>query len=347
MGKLIGLPSDFEGILIVNLRKAILVLTALTALGVATPALASLNADVNSAAAGGDYNGVMTALQLGADPNTRDRVGRTPLGWAARGGYTRVAAYLLDHGAAINALDGEGYTPLMWAARAGQFETVALLVSRGANPVVRNWQGQDALGLAHASREWRSEDMIFRYLHGQTVGQAPKPHRTSPTLGAAAVSAAPLAAKPAPMVVKPAPVPPTPLPNVAVPQPVAFVPAAAGAPVVKPAEGAAAPAAVPQEPNLLVKGMALKKLAEAALRAKTEVENFVKANSSNPMALMDPDLLLGKELVTMYANVTKTQSLVACRTDFTRVKTQWGNRAGSRFAQNIADVEAILKEAGL
>jgi hypothetical protein len=332
----------------VNLRKAILVLTAFTALGLATPARASLNADVNSAAAGGDFNGVMTSLQLGADPNTRDRVGRTPLGWAARGGYTRVAAYLLDHGAAINALDGEGYTPLMWAARAGQFETVALLVSRGANPVVRNWQGQDALSLAHGSREWRSEDMIYRYLHGQTVGQAPKPHRASPTLGTAAVSAAPAAAKPAPLAAKPAPsrpTPPTPLPNVPVPQPVAFVPAAAG--VVNPAQSVAAPAPAPQEPNLLVKAMALKKLAEAALRAKTEVDNFVKANSSNPMALMDPDLLLGKELVTMYANVTKTQSLIECRADFTRVKTQWGNRAGSRFAQNIADVEAILKEAGI
>jgi hypothetical protein len=344
----------------VNLRKAILVLTAMTALGVATPALANLNADVNSAAAGGDYNGVMTALQLGANPNTRDRVGRTPLGWAARGGYTRVAAYLLEHGAAINAIDNEGYTPLMWAARAGQFETVALLVSHGANPLVRNAQGQDALSLAHASREWRSQDMIYRYLHGQTVGQAPKPHRQAPSMSGMADSSAaaqPIAAKPTaarPAAIRPTPPKPTPLPlpaaalpapaAMAVPQPVAFVPAPAGQlPVV--VETVAAP--TPQEPNLVVKAMALKKLAEAAVRANTELSNFVKANSSNPMSLMDPDVLLGKELVTMYANLTKTQSLVACRTDFTRVKTQWAGRATSRFAQNIADVDAILKEAGL
>jgi hypothetical protein len=70
----------------VKLKTGILGLAALAVLTTASPAFASLNTDLCSASAGGDYSSVMAAVQLGASPNTRDRAGRTPLAWAARNG---------------------------------------------------------------------------------------------------------------------------------------------------------------------------------------------------------------------------------------------------------------------
>ena len=301
----------------VKLIKATLGLAVTLGLGQA--AQASPSSQLCSAAAGGDYNGVMTAVQLGADPNVRDRVWRTPLGWAARNGHRSVASYLLSHGAQVDVKDAQGDTPLMSAAASSRFELVALLVAHGANPLPRDAQGRDALLLARGSRDWRSAAVLERYLHGEAIGARPQPRRTAPSM-AVAVSKPPAATP------KPAPV--------------------AVAPTAAPVPTAVAPAA-PTEPNLMVKAIALKKLAEASLRASTTLDTFVKANASNPMALMDPDVLLGKDLVTMYADVAKTQSLVGCRQALAKVQASWNNRTASRFTQNITDVDAILKEAGL
>lgn len=277
----------------------------------AAPAFANVNMDLASAAAAGDMSSVTTALQLGANPNARDKTGHTPLEWAARNGHARVASYLLAHGAAMDQVDGEGYTALMWAAREGRFDTVAVLVDAGANPLMRDGQGRDALALAHATRDWRSENMLTRYLHGETVGVAPKAKRPNPVLGGVPVAAA---AKPVAVAARPTPAP-TPV----------------------------APAAS----NPIVKAMALKKIAEAGGRANSTLDDYVRANALNPAALTDPDVPLGKELVTLYANVARTQDLAACRTDLVKVKSLLGARADSRFGQNIADVDAALKEAGL
>ncbi|MDB5099881.1 MAG: hypothetical protein JWM80_4302 [Cyanobacteria bacterium RYN_339] len=307
----------------------ILGLAASAVLATAMPALASLNTDLCSASAGGDYSSVMAAVQLGASPNTRDRLGRTPIAWAARNGHTRVVDYLLAHGAYIDATDADGYTALMWAARMGHFETVSYLAGHGANPNYRTYQGEDAYQLSRYGRDYRVTDVLWRYVHGEMVGSRPKAHRASPTLGMAAAAPKP-PAKPAPKPVA-----------MATPKP---VPVAVATPAPLPTP---APVAMAKEPDMLAKAIAIKKLAEAGGRATTELDNFIKGANGNPMALMDPDVPLGKDLLTLYANVGKTQSLVAARDEWKAIAAKWNNRKESHFAQNITDIDLILKDAGL
>jgi hypothetical protein len=313
----------------VKLKKGILGLAASAVLATASPAFASLNTDLSSAAAGGDYSSVMAAVQLGASPNTRDRAGRTPLAWAARNGHLRVVAYLLQHGAFVDATDSEGYTPLMWAARQGQFEVASYLCGVGANPGFRTWQGEDAYQLSRYGRDWRVTDLLWRYSHGEMVGFRPKAKRPNPTLGA--VPAAKPAAAPKPVAAatpKPAPVAaatPAPLPT---PQPVAAAPAA-------------------KEPDMLAKAMALKKLAEAGGHATQDLDAFIRSANGNPAILMDPDVPLGKDLLNFYSNVAKTQALVPAREEWKTINAKWNGRKDSHFAKNIADIDQILKEAGL
>lgn len=57
-------------------------------------------------------------------------------------------SFLLDHGAEVNTVDLEGGTPLMWAAEYGQFGVVQALLAHGADPALRDKRGQTALDWA-------------------------------------------------------------------------------------------------------------------------------------------------------------------------------------------------------
>lgn len=64
----------------------------------------------------GDEEVVATILRCGANPNERDKDGRTPLHFAMENGELVVSALLLDHGADLFACDNKGETPLDAAA---------------------------------------------------------------------------------------------------------------------------------------------------------------------------------------------------------------------------------------
>jgi ankyrin repeat protein len=52
-------------------------------------------------------------LGRGADANSEDNNGQTPLLWAARGGYDAVVKQLLEKGAAVDSKDSTyGWTPM-------------------------------------------------------------------------------------------------------------------------------------------------------------------------------------------------------------------------------------------
>jgi hypothetical protein len=279
-------------------------------LGVATPALASLESDVANAAGAGDYYMVKYLTESGANLNVRDEEGYTPLVWAAQHGNTRVADYLIAHGANLNPLDKGGYTPLMWACQEGHFSTVALLLEKGANPWVRNWRGQTAMDLAAMyGRDDRIREVLAKYGNRQAA--------QPPGVGMAFNA-----------------------PNMAGLRNASETNSVGGAPSNPITR-------TMSEPNMLAKVAALKRLGEAGVKATQQVQTYVQANASNPMALMDPDLPLAKDIATMYAELVRDQNLVRFKTSLDKVKVSWNNRQDSKFTNLIREAEQILKDAGM
>jgi ankyrin repeat protein len=69
--------------------------------------------NLHKAAFDGNAERVKELLKKGADPNTKDKKGRTPLHWAAPyKGHVEVVKLLLEHGADPNIKNKYGRTPL-------------------------------------------------------------------------------------------------------------------------------------------------------------------------------------------------------------------------------------------
>ncbi|GHV12216.1 hypothetical protein FACS189491_04820 [Spirochaetia bacterium] len=108
-----------------------------------------------------DADTVRIILDAGADVNSVDDGGIGPLMAAAAKNKSAVARLLLDAGADVNAADDDGWTPLMFAASAEVFaeitdneDMVRLLLDAGADITTRNEDGNTALYLA---RKWGGE----------------------------------------------------------------------------------------------------------------------------------------------------------------------------------------------
>ncbi|MCY4331669.1 MAG: ankyrin repeat domain-containing protein [Cyanobacteria bacterium MAG CAR1_bin_15] len=94
---------------------------------------------------------VAGCLKEGADPNTRDKYGLTPLHRAARNSAPPLIKALLDAGADVNARDKNGATPLHFAVGSGNTLAVAqVLLDAGADPSARNNLGLAPLSIAAA-----------------------------------------------------------------------------------------------------------------------------------------------------------------------------------------------------
>ncbi len=81
----------------------------------------------------GDVASVKLLTSAGADTNTVQPGGETPLMTASRNGNPDVLTELLKHGAHIDATERKGQTALMWAAAEGNAEAVQVLIDAGAD----------------------------------------------------------------------------------------------------------------------------------------------------------------------------------------------------------------------
>ena len=70
----------------------------------------------------------------GANPNTADKKGVTPLQLAVQLGYVDGAEALLDAGASVDPANSTGETPLIAAIHSRDPAMIRLLMSKGANP---------------------------------------------------------------------------------------------------------------------------------------------------------------------------------------------------------------------
>jgi ankyrin repeat protein len=91
----------------------------------------------------GDAGLVRTLIRSGADPDTRNAIGATPLMYAAAFASSDLIRLLLDSGADVNARSNSGGTALMWAT--GNSSNVRLLLEHGAAVNAATKDGTTAL----------------------------------------------------------------------------------------------------------------------------------------------------------------------------------------------------------
>lgn len=107
--------------------------------------------DLFTAARRGNEQAVRVLIGRGANVNTRDKQGRTPLHWAAEKGHTQVAQLLLSAGAEAEATDNRGHTPQQLAGDRGHPETARLLTQHSfSEQARRNLAAQTQRNLANA-----------------------------------------------------------------------------------------------------------------------------------------------------------------------------------------------------
>lgn len=116
---------------------------------------------VHRAARSGSASDLLELLESGADPDSRDDDGWTPLHWAAslEGDEPRTRA-LLDAGANPNAVSDGGFTPLLAAAQTGDVARVRMLLEAGAEPNAVDTNGRSALHMA----AWHAGEDVIQLL---------------------------------------------------------------------------------------------------------------------------------------------------------------------------------------
>jgi ankyrin repeat protein len=127
--------------------KHIRILTVILALAAALQAAGpNLSDQFYSAIRADDKAAVAKLLSSGADINTHDGRGATPLMYAAAVGSPEMMRQLLAAGADVNAKNNFDATALMWCGN--QLEKVRLLVDKGADVNARSKAGQTPLQIA-------------------------------------------------------------------------------------------------------------------------------------------------------------------------------------------------------
>lgn len=109
---------------------------------------------------------VSILLQAGADVNAANKMGETPLSFAAARPCNReVFCCLISvEGICLDAVDSNGDTALIMAAKAGLLENVQALVAAGVNLRIQNKRGQTALSLAKSCRHTEVAQWLEEHL---------------------------------------------------------------------------------------------------------------------------------------------------------------------------------------
>ena len=107
------------------------------------------------AAIDGHTDAMIVLIEHGADLESaaQDRwLARRALHWAAALGRTRAALVLIDRGADLDARDRADWTPLQTAAGSGRTDTALAMIGVGADPEAKErHRGQTALHIAFAN----------------------------------------------------------------------------------------------------------------------------------------------------------------------------------------------------
>ncbi|MEX2600887.1 MAG: ankyrin repeat domain-containing protein [Balneolaceae bacterium] len=138
----------------ISLRRILLSLIVITAPFSAGQAMQSeqqdviLTDDLFEAISDIDILSLTIALADGADVDTLNQKGETPLMLAAHVGNSRIVKILLAHDPDLNKQSKSGHTALMIASASGQQHVVEQLIQKGADLNKRNNSGFNSIELA-------------------------------------------------------------------------------------------------------------------------------------------------------------------------------------------------------
>ncbi|RYP64313.1 hypothetical protein DL771_008815 [Monosporascus sp. 5C6A] len=111
---------------------------------------------------------IQQLLEKGANLESQDRSGRTPLSWAAEEGCKDVLGILFENGAELESRDNSGRTPLSWAAGRGHDAARWLIFEKGADIGSKDESGRTplswAIGKGHANHEPTRHEAIIPML---------------------------------------------------------------------------------------------------------------------------------------------------------------------------------------
>ncbi|MBP6421348.1 MAG: AAA family ATPase [Propionivibrio sp.] len=107
-----------------------------------------LNEALHHAAAAQDIRSCRKWLKGGADPNTRNELGWTPLMVASYFGNEKLAKFFIEKGGVVESIANDETTALMWACVSKSAATVSLLLDHGADPNSIDHKGFTALHIA-------------------------------------------------------------------------------------------------------------------------------------------------------------------------------------------------------
>jgi len=117
---------------------------------------------LHKAVVDGDIEQVKLLISQGADVNSRNMLGWSPLHTALQNSRQAVIEPLIAEGADVNAKDNSGQTPLHIAVVTGQKDAVELLIAKGAD--VNVMSGSDnALTLAKRRQQTEIVDLLLKH----------------------------------------------------------------------------------------------------------------------------------------------------------------------------------------
>lgn len=96
-------------------------------------AIDDLNAELLDASLNGDANAISNLLAEGAEANSANGKGYSPLIGASRSGCVDCVRILLQAGADVNHVESDGWSPLTFASSGGAIDVINVLIENGAD----------------------------------------------------------------------------------------------------------------------------------------------------------------------------------------------------------------------
>jgi len=115
----------------------------------------------------GDRNAALALIDAGADVNTAQGDGTTPLHWAVYNADAALTRALLEYGAKVDVINAYGSSPLAEAVKIADAASVELLLAAGADVEAPNRDGQTVLMLAARAGSVEIAELLVR--HGADV----------------------------------------------------------------------------------------------------------------------------------------------------------------------------------